>query len=306
MKNLCIALGLTALLASCTTTNTPETDNNITVTGASTIAIGQTKALSAVGGNVAGGGTVTWTSSDPELISVDASGKITAHHFSLEAAKKTVTITATSGDKTGTATIMPYGLDISCGTYVNSLAPEAKIAFYTRFRMSDGSNIGASTNYQVTGPGGFNEGKTIQGMVFKSSSAGSLYGGTSAVTGTYNASLTVAGVNYTDTCALDAKRVLGTIGTPVVTVTGNKASFSGIASGDPKNVFAQLQSEKGVYATRSYPLTTPAFSLQDDLTPVAPSGTYTTWIMARNFSGSQPMPDVVLMSDTQVGTLTTP
>ena len=51
-------------------------DANITVTGASTIAIGQTKALSAVGGNVAGGGTVTWTSSDPELISVDASGKI--------------------------------------------------------------------------------------------------------------------------------------------------------------------------------------------------------------------------------------
>ncbi|CAM3928802.1 hypothetical protein [Deinococcus marmoris] len=307
-----MALGLTALLAACTNTTTPATVSSIQVTGTSSIVIGQTKTLSAVakdaGGNVLSGRAVTWTSSAPELISVDASGKITAHHFSLEEAKKTVTITASSDGKTGTVAVLPHGFDFSCGTYTYSTDSETVpfFAMYTRFRAPDGGNIEANTDYEVVGPGGFNEGKAYRGMVFQSTSAGSGYGGPRAVAGTYSASLRVAGVNYTDTCTVDPKVVLGNISTPTVTVTGNKASYSGTAPANTKLVYASVENDTSDHTTSSKLLASPTFSLQDELTPTAPSGTYNAWIYARNFGTTLPMPDVVLMSATYVSVLKIP
>lgn len=309
-----LLLGLTAVLTACTGPAAPTAVSGVQVRGDTTLAIGQSATLTATvtgaGGTVLTGQTVTWSSSDPALVAVDATGTVTARHFSPDAANKTVTITASAGGKSGTLSVLPYGFDVACGTYTISTSPAPDIAVYTRFRNADGSPIAADTDYAVTGPASFNGGKPYTGRVFQGSSAGGAYGGAPAVTGTYRATITVAGTAYSDTCTVDAAKVLGFVTTPSLTVSAGKVSYSGTAPTDARAVSAVVTADllQGTpnYGTVGTVLSTPAFSLVSDLTATPPSGTYQGWIFARTYSNALPMSDTVLISATAAGSVTLP
>ncbi|AWT35737.1 hypothetical protein GCM10008956_05570 [Deinococcus arenae] len=305
-----MALGLPILLAACTSVQTPAAISSVQVTGDTTLTIGQQETLSVTlkdaAGNPLTGRTVTWTSSAPDLVSVDANGRVTARHFTPNGTPNTVTITATSEGKRGTLTVTPYGFDLSCGTYVTSDDPGADVAFYARFRAENGSNIPADTNYSIVGPTAFNAGKPYNAVVFQGSSAGAAYGGAPAVAGTYSATLSVAGTTYSDSCSIDPAVRLGFVTNPVVSVSGNTASYSGTAPAGTINVFAALFMGDVSYSTTSVALSSLTFSASGGLSPAAPSGVYKGWIYARNYNNSTPMPDVVLWSGTLANTVTIP
>lgn len=313
MKQPFLPLGLTAVLAACSTGPTPPaTVSSVQVSGSPTLVIGKTASLSATvksaDGTLLTGQTVSWVSSDPDLVTVDATGMITARHFSVDASKKTVTITATAGGQSGTFNVLPYGFDVSCGTYTISTDPAPDIAVYTRFRNADGSPIASDVDYAVTGPTGFNKGAVYPGRIFQGSSAGGAYGGAPAVSGTYSATATVAGTTYSDTCTVDAAQVLGFISAPTFKVSDGKASYSGSAAPNTTAVYGVVTTDllQGTlnYSAVGAILSTPAFSLASDLNPTPPSGTYQAWIFARNYSNTLPMPDTVLMSATAAGNIT--
>lgn len=306
MKNLTLVVGLTVLLAACTQIKAPPAVGSVAVTGDTSLVIGQSKTLTTTlkdtEGNALTGRNITWTSSAPDLISVDAAGKITARHFSPDASKKTVTITATSEGKSGTINVMPYGFDISCGTYKLSTTAETQVAFYTRFRMPDGTGIAADTDYSVTGPAFV----SYEATVFAGSSSGGAYGGAVAVDGTYNASMLVGGVTYKDTCVIDAKAVLGFVTSPAVSVSGNQIAFSGTAPAGATHVYAQFTNDTAGYGTAATPISAASFALTSTLSTTPVAGTYEARIFARNYNNTSPMPESVLLSAVKVKDVTIP
>ncbi len=153
-------------------------------------------------------GTPTFTSSDPNVVTVAADGTLTVKHLNV----KPVTLTATEHGRSATLKIGTYGLDASGGTYVsmfNKTAPG--YIFILAFRDARGQALAAPAVFTVQGPAGFNygapierpmdAGATVQGYAWTRDST------VPVVTGTYVASGAVDGVMYTKTFTIDASKV---------------------------------------------------------------------------------------------------
>jgi Bacterial Ig-like domain (group 2) len=93
--------------------------------------------------------TITWTSSDPSVVGVDASGLVTAKKFNTA----NVTITASVGSVQSTpATItMTYGMEAAAGT-LNSDGLLGT-TFLLRLRDANGAAIDNQQEYQISAPG---------------------------------------------------------------------------------------------------------------------------------------------------------
>jgi Bacterial Ig-like domain (group 2) len=93
--------------------------------------------------------SITWTSSDPSVVGVDASGLVTAKKFNTG----NVTITASVGSvqSTPAAITMTYGMEAAVGT-INSDALLGT-AFLLNLRDANGEAIDNQEEYQISAPG---------------------------------------------------------------------------------------------------------------------------------------------------------
>ena len=134
----------------------PPALDHITVTGTASLNLNTPTQFTAVGydaSNVAlpTQPTFTWTSADTSKATVDSTGKVTA----IKSITAPVTITATSGAKSGTFNATSsYGMEVSVGTY-NQDGTIVGTAYLVRIRDSGGAILGglsASQTYTITGP----------------------------------------------------------------------------------------------------------------------------------------------------------
>ena len=136
IKRILIGLiALAAILTACP--SPPPVLSSVTVTAPSsnTLKINEAVQFSAVAKDdsnaVMTGKTFTWVSSDPNVASVDADGKVTAKRFG------TVKITASIEGKSGeSATQTTYGLEAIGGTRTSFGSTTVQVAFLARFRKS--------------------------------------------------------------------------------------------------------------------------------------------------------------------------
>jgi hypothetical protein len=93
--------------------------------------------------------TITWTSSDPSVVGVDANGLVTAKKFN----SGNVTITASVGSvqSTPAAITMTYGMEAAIGTFNSDGL--LGTAFLLRLRDANGAAIDNRDEYQISAPG---------------------------------------------------------------------------------------------------------------------------------------------------------
>lgn len=249
--------------------------------------------------NTVSGKTLVWTSSNPEVASVDGSGKVTAHNFG------TVKITASvDGVSDTTQDLKTFGLRAVGGTK----AATGGSAFLFNFRNATETPLTTQkVSIKITGPAGWFSNKTFNASVnyagarimdwFSVSSAGVPI---PAVTGTYTLALTADGQTYTDTFTVDASQklpavtgvTLGHNGLTEVTVNWNPVAGASkylvelVNTADKSLVDAFYTSntslkfsDLSLNAANSYAVTVSAFSLNP-----APSGFETPLKSQFNFS----------------------
>ncbi|WP_161883457.1 Ig-like domain-containing protein [Deinococcus alpinitundrae] len=225
MKTFIPILGLSLLLAACNTPTPPPTTASISIDGPATLKIGEDKTLTASAksnsGTVLSGHTFTWTSSAPNVVAVDASGKLTVKRLSASP----VTLTATDGGKSGTLSVTTYGLELTMGT-INYLpgTTDARIgtAALVKFR-GPGNSIGGTNAVQLTGPADVNVfnleiGPLTTNEYYSFNYAGSI----KPVSGSYSATATIDGITYTSSNILNSASVLGAFKNGKVQFTNSK------------------------------------------------------------------------------------
>ncbi|WP_146202692.1 hypothetical protein [Deinococcus irradiatisoli] len=217
MKLLLPLLSLSLLLAACTTPAPPtpvKTVASVSVVGASTLKIGGPASLTATakdsGGNALSGQTFTWTSSAPNVVSVDAGGTLTVKRLSATP----VILSATDGDKVGTLSVTTYGLELTMGTFNSapgSSDPKIGTAALVKFRAPGSATaINGSNAVQLSGPADVSDLKLQIGPVTGAQDYdwdASIQA--APVSGSYSAAVTVDGVNYTSSDTLNAASLLG-------------------------------------------------------------------------------------------------
>ncbi|WP_161884070.1 Ig-like domain-containing protein [Deinococcus alpinitundrae] len=211
MKTFIPILGLSLLLAACSTPTPPPTTASISIDGPATLKIGEDKTLTASAksnsGTVLSGHTFTWTSSAPSIVAVDASGQLTVKRLSASP----VTLTATDGGKSGTLSVTTYGLELTMGT-INYLpgTTDARIgtAALVKFR-SPGSSIHGTNAVQLTGPAALTRFKLKIGPLDTNEYSTYNYDAdVKPVNGSYTATATIDGVTYTSSATLNSTSVL--------------------------------------------------------------------------------------------------
>jgi hypothetical protein len=150
-----LALVLTAcppppapVVASIAISGTP-TDNNLKMNAPVQLSAVATD----TNGSTMSGVVFNWVSSNPEAVSVDASGLVTAKKFG------TATITASSGGVSSTTVSQTtYGLEATFGTWASNTNSVFGTHRLYRFRVKTGQTIPAQTrlNFSMTGPTGWN------------------------------------------------------------------------------------------------------------------------------------------------------
>lgn len=299
---LLVVIGLS--LTACSTDTTAQAVQSVAITGDSTIVLGETKPLTATlkdsNGNVLTGRTITWSSSDPNLVSVDSNGHIIANHFSRADGKSQVTITATSEGKSASFNVMPYGFDIACGTFVSSANPgKVREAIAVRFRNAAGAGVTANSSYTLTGPAGFNDGKPYSGGVFASASGGLKWDEADPITGTYTATFVDNGTTYTNTCTIDTTKVMGFVVNPQFSLNGKALTISGTADTRANLVYGGIENANS-RLTAAPVVPNPAFSTTGNLNATPTKGTYSGFIWSST-DLSPVLPEEIMISQTDVG-----
>jgi hypothetical protein len=135
-------------IASIAITGAPN-DNNLKISAPVQLTATATDSSGATISNVA----FNWVSSNPDAVSVDANGLVTAKKFG------TATITASSGGINGTtASQTTYGLEATFGVWANGNNSTFGTNYLYRIRLKTGQTFPAKTslNFSVTGPTGWN------------------------------------------------------------------------------------------------------------------------------------------------------
>lgn len=150
----------------------------------------------------------TFTSSDPNIVTVSADGTLTVKHLNV----KPVTLTATENGKSATLNIDTYGLDVAGGTYLNSHNSSAPgYVFILAYRDANGDPLKDQAVFNIQGPAAFNYGVPIVRPMEKGTTVQSyswkINPSVPVMTGKYMASGVVAGVMYSKTFTIDATQV---------------------------------------------------------------------------------------------------
>jgi hypothetical protein len=206
------------VLTACPSTPATPTTSSVTVTGPASqkLKIGSPTTFTAVAQDSTGttltGKTITWTSSDPTVASVDATGRVTAQRFG------TVTISAAADGKTGSsAVLVTYGLQFNMGTLNTS---EKFVKYTAAFKDANGQSVSGTPSATVTKP----DSSTFTVALspdFNFSNAEKI---ATFPSGVYTASYTKDGEVYTDQYTFDANRTLPTFTVTSFTTTTTTAS----------------------------------------------------------------------------------
>ncbi|WP_170131144.1 fibronectin type III domain-containing protein [Deinococcus yavapaiensis] len=186
----------------------------MTLSGTNNLKINEPSQLTAVAkdasGNVLTGKTFSFTSSNPDVVTVDANGNVTANRLTSD--NTPVTITASVDGKTSNQfNVTTYGLEFAVGTFNRSaLGMSNTFAHFVKLRLPDGSFPPAGSGLDITGPGDWNGGVPDTGLTINRGTAQSAIGLNTnpATPGIYNASTTIAGQTYTASATLDASSLL--------------------------------------------------------------------------------------------------
>ncbi|AFZ67048.1 hypothetical protein [Deinococcus peraridilitoris] len=291
-KQFALTLLLVPALAACGGgAPTAPTTSSVSINSASQLEINApTKATAAAkdaNGNTLNGKTITWTSSDPTIVAVAADGALTAKKLSASP----VQITATVDGKSVSANVTTYGLEVTGGTYNNTISKLVGTHFLIRFREADQTGPDAAAPVTIQGPAAFNGGQAFTGTqtlplktnVTEVRFGGAYYSAVTPVDGEYTASTVVNGKTFTSKFSIDADMLLPAMQNPVVNLTASGYTLTGTAGTGVTYVQA-LVFHTGTSTTTTLSLL-PVSSLpasREFTSQQMPSGTYNTYVRSYN------------------------
>ncbi len=219
---------LTLLFTSCP--GTTSVVSSVVVSGISTpLKLGSTAALTAKAFDQSSlemtGQTFTWTSSNPEIASVDTNGIITAKRLG------NVKIGATISSIKGEINLKTFGLEVVGGTYTASDGFLGTAVTYKAIG-ADGNPPPAGTGLKITGPSGWRPGKPPVQLTLSAPQAWGLqFTGlykSIPVTGTYQAEMTINAQTFTTAFDIDATKTISAVTDVVksnISATGLNATW---------------------------------------------------------------------------------
>jgi hypothetical protein len=213
-----------AVILTLTTTACPTSPSNptptstvatVTVTGPSNggLQLGEATTLTASAqdssGKVIAAKTFAWTSSDPTVASVDASGVVTAKRFG------SVTFQArVDGISGSSSSLKTYGLEAAGGTTITAGSSQVNTALLLRFRDASGGGANAAqSSLSLRGPLGWNGGNPYTFLQFFDGVSSYVVRppGVKPLSGAYTLNATIGGRAYRASFALaDATQTLAT------------------------------------------------------------------------------------------------
>jgi Bacterial Ig-like domain (group 2) len=225
--------GIAAIFALTLTAcpNTSSVVSSVVVSGVTTpLKLGSTAALTAKAFDQSSlemtGQTFTWTSSNPEIASVDANGIVTAKRLG------NAKIGATSSNIKGEITLQTFGLEVVGGTYTASDGVLGTAVTYKAIG-TDGNPPPAGTGLKITGPSGWRPGKPPVQLTLSAPRAWGLqFTGlykSVPVTGSYQAEMTINAQNFTTSFDIDATKTIAAITDVVktsISATGLNATWT--------------------------------------------------------------------------------
>ncbi len=196
------------LLSACS--STPPAVSQVLVSSGvanDSFKVGETPILSALakdsGGNTLSGKTFVWASSNPNIATVDAAGKLTPKQVG------SIKISAIVDGIKGEKTITIYGLDVIGGMgKFNDVPANAYLNLAVRLVLPGGIATPAGT-LSITGPTGFNTNQPFAYAYTADVQNGLLSTNTvTPVSGTYQASTTAGGQTYQTSFSVDTSNLL--------------------------------------------------------------------------------------------------
>ncbi|QFP77576.1 hypothetical protein [Deinococcus sp. AJ005] len=241
------ALMLTAVLSACGGGDLTPTAATLELTGGTSLAVGASAQLSAVLRDVNGQALptqVTYTSSQPGVIGVDAPGNLTVKR--LTATDSPVKITASAGGKTATLVVSTYGLELAVGTYVWNLqpfgaAPGRFIA--VRYRPESGET--QASTFTVTAPGNESLSCELSPKNINNWCWWALPDATKYPAGEYRAGLIQNGLVYATTATLPKPgATLGFVDGGAATINQRAVTFGGKLPADAKWLYSYVANSR--------------------------------------------------------------
>ncbi|NTY02619.1 Ig-like domain-containing protein [Deinococcus sp. JMULE3] len=288
MKRTALILTLTAALTACQQpgTTTPTGPVKISVTGPTVIATNSFPPLTVTVTNADGTPStapVTFTSSDPTTVDVDAQGRMKALRLSMAP----VTVTATAAGQSAALTVTTYGLEIATGT---DRAGDGTFQDFLYYRYRARTPLDGTAKLSITTPtrkldltdditGGFMDGAINEPL-------------SPDDTRKYTVMASVNGdLTYDGATSQPGARV-GVPGTVSAQVSGRTLTVSGTLPGDVKAVRTALF-DSTVIHHNAYGATLPNTSA---VPASVPTGTYHVGVYTYNFpvrTDREPLPTTV-------------
>ena len=226
-----VALLLTAVLSACGGGTAPPAAA-LELNGATSLSVGAPSSLSAVVRDVSGNvlnSAVTYTSSQPDVIAVDAQGNLTVKR--LTATDRPVELTASAGGRSASLMVSTYGLELAVGTYVwNLQAAGARPGRFivVRYRPESAADEIQASTYTVSAPGGESLSCSLSQNAIERACWWAEADATKYPAGEYRASLVQNGVIYETTASLpDPGAVLGFVNGATASTSGREVTFAG-------------------------------------------------------------------------------
>ncbi|CAM4155954.1 hypothetical protein [Deinococcus marmoris] len=241
------ALVLTALLSACGGGGSTPAVTTLELTGGTSLAIGAPAQLNAVlrdGGGQALPSQVTYTSSQPNVMEVDAAGNLKIKR--LTATDQPVEITASAGDKTATLVVSTYGLELAVGTYVWNLQPfGAAPGRFIAVRYRPESGQSQASTFTVTAPGNETLSCDLSPKNVNNWCWWALPDAKKYPAGEYRAGLVQNGVTYATTATLPQPgATLGFVDGGAATVSQRAVTFAGKRPADAKWLYSYVANRR--------------------------------------------------------------